>query len=126
MPQSKDPPRRRGEQASARAPLALPARLDLKDAAPQPERQRAIAVALKQEGEAVAHVVASGRGHLAEQILEIAFAAGVRVREDADLAELLGAAQVDLPIPPATFEAVAEIMTYLYRANAAAPASAAR
>jgi flagellar biosynthesis protein len=104
----------------------LPPRLDLKETVLQPEQTRAIAVALRQEGEAVPHVVASGRGHLAEQIVEIAFAAGVRVREDADLAELLAAAQVDLPIPPASFEAVAEIMTYLYRANSAAPAGAAR
>ena len=123
MPQSKDPPRPAGAQP---APLALPPRLDLKESAPEPGRTRAIAVALKQDGQAVPHVVASGRGRLAEQIVEIAFAAGVRVREDADLAELLAAAEVDLPIPPASFEAVAEIMTYLYRANSAAPAGAAR
>jgi flagellar biosynthesis protein len=104
----------------------LPPRLDLKETVLQPGQTRAIAVALRQEGEAVPHVVASGRGHLAEQIVEIAFAAGVRVREDADLAELLAAAQVDLPIPPSSFEAVAEIMTYLYRANGAAPAGTAR
>lgn len=123
MPQSKDPPRPAGAQP---APLALPPRLDLKETVLQPGQTRAIAVALRQEGEAVPHVVASGRGHLAEQIVEIAFAAGVRVREDADLAELLAAAQVDLPIPPSSFEAVAEIMTYLYRANGAAPAGTAR
>ncbi len=34
-------------------------------------------------------VVAKGRGALAEQILQIAFDRGVRVRSDADLAEIL-------------------------------------
>lgn len=126
MPQSKDPVRPPRGKPAARELLALPPRLDLKEAAPDPARPTSIAVALKQESDAVPVVVASGRGHLAEQILEIAFAAGVRVREDADLAELLAAAAVDLPIPAASFEAVAEIMTYLYRANSAAPAGAAR
>jgi flagellar biosynthesis protein len=126
VPQSKDPARPRRDRPAARTLAALPPRLDLKETAPEPDRPTAIAVALKQEKDAVPTVVASGRGHLAEQILAVAFAAGVRVREDADLAELLAAAGVDLPIPPASFEAVAEIMTYLYRANSAAPAGAAR
>jgi flagellar biosynthesis protein len=126
VPQSKDPARPPRGKPAARDLLALPPRLDLTETKAVPARPAAIAVALKQEGDALPTVVASGRGHLAEQILEIAFTAGVRVREDADLAELLAAAGVDLPIPAASFEAVAEIMTYLYRANNAAPADAAR
>ena len=62
-------------------------------------------------------VVATGQGALAEQILAVAFANGVRVREDADLAELLGAVDVDSPIPLAALAAVAEILVYVYRAN---------
>ena len=104
----------------------MPPRLDLQETARAPDRPVSVAVALKQDKDAVPRVVASGRGHFAEQILAIAFAAGIAVREDADLAQLLAATEIDLPIPPACFEAVAEIMTYLYRANAAAPASAAR
>ena len=62
-------------------------------------------------------VVAGGRGRIAEQILEIAFAHGVRVREDADLAQLLSSIDVDSEIPAEAFAAVAEILTYVYQAN---------
>ena len=66
-------------------------------------------------------VVAGGRGHIAEQILEIAFAHGVKVREDADLAQLLSSIDIDTEIPVEAFAAVAEILTYVYQANAGLP-----
>jgi len=66
-------------------------------------------------------VVAGGRGQIAEQILEIAFANGVKVREDADLAQLLSSIDIDTEIPVEAFAAVAEILTYVYQANAGTP-----
>ena len=89
-------------------------------AGPPASGKPAIAVALKHEPGSLPRVVASGRGSMAERILEIAFAAGIKVREDADLAQLLSAVESNMPIPIACFEAVAEILNYLYRANAAA------
>lgn len=65
-------------------------------------------------------VVATGRGYVAETILQIAFASGVKVREDADLAEILAAVDIDSMIPVEAFSAVAEILSYIYRANAEA------
>jgi flagellar biosynthesis protein len=62
-------------------------------------------------------VSASGRGAVAEQILEIAFAKGIPVREDPDLAQILAAVEVDSVIPVDALAAVAEILSYLYRAN---------
>lgn len=62
-------------------------------------------------------VVASGRGSVAEQILEIAFAKGVPVREDPDLVELLAAVELETEIPVDAIAAVAEILSYIYRAN---------
>ncbi|MCH7550879.1 MAG: EscU/YscU/HrcU family type III secretion system export apparatus switch protein [Proteobacteria bacterium] len=67
-------------------------------------------------------VVAGGRGRIAEQILEIAFANGVKVRKDADLAQLLSSIDIDSDIPVEAFAAVAEILTYVYQANAGHPA----
>ena len=66
-------------------------------------------------------VVASGRGWVAEKILEIAFAHGVKVREDADLAEILAAVDLDNDIPVEAFVAVAEILRYVYAANGEHP-----
>jgi flagellar biosynthesis protein len=81
-----------------------------------------VAVALRHDrGEdAAPRVVASGRGHAAETILDIAFASGIKVREDADLAEMLQAVDIGSEIPLAAFAAVAEILARLYQANDAA------
>jgi flagellar biosynthesis protein len=70
-------------------------------------------------------VVASGRGAVAEQILQIAFERGVKVRTDSDLAEILAAVEVDSEIPLAALAGVAEILRYLYRTDAGAGAGAA-
>jgi flagellar biosynthesis protein len=62
-------------------------------------------------------VVATGRGAVAEQILAIAFEKGVPVREDSDLAQILAAVELDAEIPIDALAAVAEILSYVYRAN---------
>lgn len=91
---------------------------------PSPPR-RPVAVALRYDSEnsALPRVVASGRGCVAEQILEIAFANGVKVREDADLVQLLAAVDVDTEIPIEAIVAVAEILACVYRANGMTPAT---
>jgi flagellar biosynthesis protein len=89
----------------------------------KPENGRSVAVAI-QGGKTEAggfdsspKVIASGRGKLAEEILQIAFARGVRVREDADLAELLVKLDLDTPIPSEAIIVVAEILAKVYEAN---------
>ena len=78
------------------------------------------AVAVKDSGEdgTLPRLVASGRGAVAEQILQIAWAHDIKVREDADLVEILSAIDIDSDIPVEAVAAVAEIMSYVYRANA--------
>jgi flagellar biosynthesis protein len=80
----------------------------------------AVAVHHAPNASAAPRVVASGRGFAAERILELAFANGVKVREDADLAEMLQAVGIGDEIPFAAFSAVAEILVYIYRASQAA------
>ena len=65
--------------------------------------------------------MASGHGFLAEKILQVAFAHGVKVREDADLVEILAAVDIDSEIPVEAFIAVAEILRYVYAANGTKP-----
>lgn len=93
-----------------------------------PAYRRPAAVALKGAGvdrpNVPARVVAKGQGGVAEQILEIAFACGVRVREDADLVEILEAIDLDAEVPLHALAAVAEILTYVYRANGEMPSDA--
>ena len=92
---------------------------------PEQRSKPAIAVALdykNKQGVADAkrppRVTASGKGAVAEQILEIAFAKGIPVREDPDLAEILATVDIDSEIPVDALSAVAEILSYLYRTNA--------
>jgi flagellar biosynthesis protein len=85
----------------------------------QRKSDREIAVALSHEHgtEDLPRVIATGQGLVAQQILEIAFERGIKVREDADLAEVLAAVEVESEIPLAAFSAVAEILSYVYRAS---------
>ena len=85
--------------------------------APSP-RARAIALSREQDANANPKVVAKGHGKVAEQILEIAFERGVKVRSDADLAEVLQAVELDSEVPLVALAAVAEILTYVYRTAA--------
>ncbi len=82
-------------------------------------KKDAIAVALryKPDSEFAPKVVAGGRGSVAEQILEIAFANNIKVRKDQDLAGVLSSIDIDSEIPVEAFAAVAEILIYVYRAN---------
>lgn len=83
-----------------------------------PPAKRTVAVALKGGDAArVPTVTAAAHGALAEKLLEIAFANGVPVREDADLAEIIAALEVDSEVPIAAFAAIAEILSYVYRLN---------
>lgn len=86
-------------------------------------RPEAVAVALRYEHESgkAPTVVAGGRGAVAEQILELAFELGIKVREDSDLAQILSTISIDCEIPPEAFAAVAEILIYVYRANGDLP-----
>ena len=82
-------------------------------------KKESIAVALRYEAgsEFSPKVVAGGRGSVAEQILEVAFANDIKVRKDQDLVELLSSIDIDSEIPLEAFAAVAEILIYMYRAN---------
>lgn len=62
-------------------------------------------------------IMAAGRGKWAEQILEIAYANGLKVREDPALAEILANIELDSPIPTEAIMAVAEILAYVYEAE---------
>src|SRR3984885_15846739 len=82
--------------------------------------RRAAAVAIKgadSTPDSLPKIIASGRGKLAEQILEMAFQKGIKVREDADLAELLVKLDLETPIPSEAIVAVAEILAKVYEAN---------
>ena len=81
----------------------------------------AIALSYDNSPAALAKVTASGKGDVAEQILQLAFAHGVKVRTDSDLAQILSEIEVDCPIPLEAFAAVSEILSFLYRCQEKSP-----
>ena len=70
------------------------------------------------QGTSAPRVVAKGRGEVAARILAAAEEAGVPVRRDRDLAQLLAAVDLGDEIPAETYAAVAEVIAFLWRLNA--------
>jgi len=76
--------------------------------------QQAIALAYA-AGEYAPKVVAKGRGAIAEQIIAKAKEHEVFVHESKDLVALLMQVDLDDHIPPALYQAIAEILAWLYK-----------
>jgi flagellar biosynthesis protein len=91
--------------------------LDEEKSSPPPKTSKAVSVKYDATNDSAPRITASGKGKIAEQILNIAFANGVRVREDSDLVEILSAIELNELIPLEAFTAVAEILNYVYHAN---------
>jgi len=80
----------------------------------KPRRQIAAALGSSRD---MPQILASGYGKVAEEILALAFANGVKVREDADLAQILVALDLEENIPLEALQAVSEILARVYEAN---------
>ena len=74
--------------------------------------KNAIALSYNPEEEAP-KVIASGRGLLAEKIIEKAKDANIPVHEDEKLANTLSKLEIGDMIPPELYEAVAEILVFV-------------
>ena len=85
----------------------------------KPFDRNKVAVALTYEPEKhdAPRVSAKGKGLIAEAIIELAKKHNIEIRQDADLAQLLSKLEIDMPIPLEAYAAVAEIISYIYRAN---------
>jgi type III secretion system FlhB-like substrate exporter len=90
---------------------------------PEPEQpaRPANATALRYEaGSTAPKVAATGRGLVAERIVEEAGKAGVPIRHDAALAEALGGLQLGHEVPEELWAAVAEALAWAYALDARA------
>lgn len=76
--------------------------------------QQAIALAYE-SGDYAPKIVAKGRGLIAERIIARAREHHVFVHESKDLVALLMQVDLDDHIPPALYQAIAEILAWLYR-----------
>ncbi|EAT15851.1 EscU/YscU/HrcU family type III secretion system export apparatus switch protein [Desulfuromonas acetoxidans] len=79
--------------------------------------KKAVAVKYDKEVADAPLIVASGKGQLAENIIQAAEKAGLEISHDPDLVELLAKIPVGSEIPSELYQAVAEILAYVYRVN---------
>lgn len=78
------------------------------------ETRQKVSVALEYvPGEEAPKIIASGRGVLAEKIIERAKEADVPVYEDSKLANTLAKLEIGDMIPPELYEVVAEILVFV-------------
>jgi flagellar biosynthesis protein len=86
------------------------------------EKKQAIAIKYEQNrGNQAPIVVAKGQGLVADQILAAAKQHAVPVYQNKALAGMLMAVQLDNQIPPELYQAVAEVLAYIYRLDQSAP-----
>jgi len=81
-------------------------------------RKLASALAYNMGAETAPRVVATGKGLIAERILELAREYDVPIREDPVLAEALSMLHLGEMIPPELYQAVAEVLAFVYRLDA--------
>lgn len=86
-------------------------------------KKPAIAVALEYEAGTrdAPKVVATGRGLMAEKIMEIARENGVTIEANPMLAEALSGVPIDETIPHELYAAVAEVIGFVLRAQRRSP-----
>jgi len=83
----------------------------------KPKNATAVAISSGDKNDEAPRITAAGRGKIAEQILQLAFDNGIKVREDSALAEMLAKIELESPILSEAFLAVAEVLSYVYKAN---------
>jgi len=78
-------------------------------------QRKAVALKYEAERDLAPKVIAKGRGHVAEHILETAQKHSVPVYQDKTLVNMLMALEIDREIPPELYKAIAEVMAYVYK-----------
>lgn len=86
--------------------------------APKDKRKKAVALKYDRIEDAAPKVTAKGQGKVAENIIALALAHGVPVKDDPDLVEVLASLDISQGIPAEIYVAVAELLAFVYGANA--------
>ena len=80
-------------------------------------QKKAVAILYEDGDNAAPKVVASGKGTIAEKIIETALEAGIHIQQDANLVELLAKVDVGEDIPVELYQTVAEVLAFVYKVN---------
>lgn len=78
---------------------------------------KAVALLYDKEKADAPQVIASGKGIIAQKIIETAKEAGVHIQADPDLAEILSKVPLGEEIPPELYQTIAEVLSFVYQMN---------
>ncbi len=81
----------------------------------QYKHKKAAALEYDMEQDVAPHVVASGKGMIAERIIELAQEHDVPLYEDRNLVEMLVRLDLGDAVPYELYQAVAEVLAFIYR-----------
>lgn len=76
-----------------------------------------IAISLEYTGETVPKVTAKGTGYIAEQILNTAKSHNIPIKQDPALTEMLSNVEINQEIPPALYQAIAQVLVFAYKVS---------
>ena len=78
---------------------------------------KAVALLYDEDKSDAPRVIASGKGIIAQKIIETAREAGIHIREDANLVEILSKVPVGQDIPVELYQTIAGILSFVYQVN---------
>lgn len=81
------------------------------------KNSEAVALRYNSKEDNAPKVVAKGRGHVADKILEIARRNNIPVKEDPELLQVLSTLDLNSEIPPHVYQVVAELLAFVYSVN---------
>ena len=79
--------------------------------------RRAVALRYDASSDSAPRVIAKGNRLLADRIIEVAREHNIHIQEDPDLVGLLSKLEVNVQIPEELYQAVAEVLAFVYRIN---------
>ena len=81
------------------------------------QKKKAAALRYDEKRDRAPKLVAKGVGFVAEKILELAKKYEIPIHEDSDLVNALSKLEIKTEIPPELYQAVAEVLAFLYATN---------
>ena len=106
--------RDRHEPTPPERPVRRVKRREQADSVPDVE---AAALRYEPEDDTAPRLLAHGRGHAAQKILDLAEQHDLPVRQDPTLVSILGALDVGAEIPPDLYGVIAEVLAWAYHAD---------
>ena len=84
---------------------------------PTTKQKKAVAILYDDGSSSAPKIVASGKGSIAEKIIQTAEEAGIHIQQDPNLVELLAKVDVGEEIPVELYQTVAEVLAFVYKVN---------